>query len=393
MLSGRQNLAIARTSHSRFFSTPTLQSELLHPSKPSQLSISTQQSELLHPPKPSQYRRRRLRDHPPRRVLPSSSTTSTKGYLVPVAAIHIAQTIDLFPVLSAVFSARNATRQHKMFGKNSFVVELPTLRPGYWQPPRYVAVFRYGMIVALNVAPKELAEIIREIKKHHTTEPEQGLSGFERKETYGVLVEQQNNESSLDESSGFRSNHEETEEKVVTGDYCIVPELDMNGVAVICNIMAQTVALDSYNDTVDGLLANFAKINKAVTKTGSFTSTDKDFLFRTVAQNNSIFIDMISRVRIKDRSDTAWNLSKYEKIHYGMKEEFEIDDRFQHIEFKLNLIQQNAKFFLEMLQHQKSTSLEWTIVVLIVLECMLMCVEMSGNGDLIFKTLPKLVTG
>jgi uncharacterized Rmd1/YagE family protein len=176
----------------------------------------------------------------------------------------------------------------------------------------------------------------------------------------------------------------------VTGDHCVVPELDMNGVAVISTIMAQTVALDSYNDTVDGLLANFAEINATVAKTGQFTPSHKDFLLRTVAQNNSIFIDMISRVRIKDRSDTAWNLIKYEDIHYGMKEEFEIDDRFDQIEFKLNLIQQNAKFFLEMLQDKKSNFLEWTIVVLICFECVLMCVEMSGKGEEVFKSLPQL---
>ena len=155
--------------------------------------------------------------------------------------------------------------------------------------------------------------------------------------------------------------------------------------------MAQTVALDSYNDTVDELLANFGKINSTVTKTGSFSAADKTFLFKTVAQNNSIFIDMISRVRLKDRSETAWNLVKYEKIHYDMKEEFEIDARFDHIEFKLNLIQKNAKFFLEVLQHQKSNSLEWIIVVLIGVECVIMCVDMSGMGQTMFAPVLDLL--
>lgn len=264
-----------------------------------------------------------------------------------------------------------------MFGKTSFVVELP---PSQTSRNRYVAVFRFGSIVALNVSPRELADIIREIKKHHKTEPS-ALSGFERKENFGILIQRPTPTPPVSEEEG--------RQLVVTGDYCIVPELDMNGVAVICNIMAQTVALDSYNDTVDGLLANFAEINATVVKTGTFTPSHRDFLLRTVAQNNSIFIDMISRVRIKDRSETAWNLVKYEDIHYGMKEEFEIDDRFDQIEFKLNLIQQNAKFFLNMLQDKKSNSLEWTIVVLILLECVLMCIEMSGAGEPLFQSLVK----
>ena len=135
---------------------------------------------------------------------------------------------------------------------------------------------------------------------------------------------------------------------------------------------------------------------------------------------------MISKVRIKDRSDTAWNLTKYETIHYGLKEEFvrvlrfyvklaclltflllvsstslgffslfyrssnqtqELDDRFENIEFKLNLIHNNAKFFLEVMHHQKANNLEWIIVVLILAECILMCIEMSGFGESFFRFL------
>jgi hypothetical protein len=65
----------------------------------------------------------------------------------------------------------------------------------------------------------------------------------------------------------------------------------------------------------------------------------------------------------------------------------EIDDRFENIEFKLNLIQQNAKFFLEVLHHQKSNNLEWIIAILILLECILMCIEMSGLGEAVLPDM------
>jgi uncharacterized Rmd1/YagE family protein len=70
-----------------------------------------------------------------------------------------------------------------------------------------------------------------------------------------------------------------------------------------------------------------------------------------------------------------------------MREEFEIESRFENIEFKLNLIQQNAKFFLEMLNEKKSNSLEWTIIVLISFECMLMIMDMSGLGPTLLKAI------
>lgn len=51
------------------------------------------------------------------------------------------------------------------------------------------------------------------------------------------------------------------------------------------------------------------------------------------------------------------------------------------IEFKLDLIQQNAKFFLEVMHAQKSNTLEWVIIVLISFECVLMIMDMSGLGE------------
>jgi uncharacterized Rmd1/YagE family protein len=255
------------------------------------------------------------------------------GMIIPVSAIHIAQTIDLLPIMTTVFGRGTPVKKH-LAGKYSIYIQLDdpaasisrsgqasTNVPGgeeeeeeqlarvseerrrQQEPgvPRYVAIFRFGSVVFFNVSPKEAAALVRDIRRH-ATDPV--LAGSERKENFGVLVGA-------------------AEAPDVKSDYVQVPDqLDMNGVKVIGHIMAQTVALDAYSDTVDALLANFAKINSTVTRTGSFTAGDKNFLFRTVAQNNSIFIDMISKIRIKDRSDTAWNLTKYQNIHYGMKEEF-----------------------------------------------------------------------
>lgn len=114
---------------------------------------------------------------------------------------------------------------------------------------------------------------------------------------------------------------------------------------------------------------------------------DKETLFKVVAQNNSLMMNIIGKLGIKDKSDIAWELAEYESVYEGMKREFEIEDRFENIEFKLNTIQSNAKFFLEVLAHQKSTSLEWIIVVLIAFESALMILEMSGQGEKIFSGL------
>lgn len=291
----------------------------------------------------------------------------------PVKAVHAAQSIDLAKVIANVFLAKS---ERRMMERHSVVVQLRPTATGDNQASRFIAVFDFGSVVLFNVAPREEVELLREIKQFASGPV---LSGSERKEKFCVHVQP---------DAGDGSIHDGESEDVVTADYCVVQELNMKAVDVISNVMAQSVALDSYNDTVDELLDQFESINKKVMSgEGGLTTSDRDKMFRTVAQNNGIFIEMVSKVGIKDRIDTAWVMSQYENISEGMREEFDIDQRFEHIEFKLNLIQQNAKFFLEILAHQKSNMLEWIIIVLISFECVLMCMEMSGVGGIVFGYL------
>ncbi len=329
-----------------------------------------------------------------------------------VKSIHVASQINIAKVLTTVFGPDSAIpAMRHMFGKTSIIIELPpvlelcenkesnknsastpfsrvkknvppTSKNGevfandYFhseqsQPrPRFVAVFRYGSVVLFNVSPKDAGSILEDIKSH-STEPIP--KPFERRERFEVAIS---------------PNMQETAH--VNADFATVKELNINNVAIISRIMAQTVAFDSYNDMVDELLATFADINSTVKRTGNFTAMEKDMLFKVVAQNNSLFIDIIAKLGIKERSDTAWNMSQYERLYDGMRDEFEIENRFDQIELKLNMIQQNAKFFLELLHNQKSDTLEWIIIVLIGFECILMIMDMSGLGEAYF---PKFGSG
>lgn len=318
---------------------------------------------------------------------PSPFARSAEYGSYPVIAIQVARSIDLSQVSSKVLATKGV---RKMKERLSVVAQL---RPnnedalgntvGNEEAARFVAVFRFGSVVFFNVSPKDIASLVDEIKLYSTGS---SLSP-ERKDRFCVHVQPSH-------STPLMQDHDdddyEDDEDVVTADYCIVPELNMKAVDVISNIMAQSVALDSYNDTVDKLLADFERINNKVTNEGKLSLIDRDKMFRSVAENNAIFLKL-TKVGIKDREDTAWNLSQYENISEGMREEFDIDRRFEHIEFKLNLIQQNAKFFLEVLANRKSDSLEWIIIVLILLECILMCVEMSGMGEPLFSFLGQYV--
>lgn len=98
-------------------------------------------------------------------------------------------------------------------------------------------------------------------------------------------------------------------------------------------------------------------------------------LFKLVAQNNAVLIAVLSKLSLLERSDTAWKMPAYVHVWEGLRDEFEIDTRFDNLKYKLNLIQDNTKFFLEIMHNQKSNMLEWIIIVLISAECVLMVMD------------------
>lgn len=291
-----------------------------------------------------------------------------------VDAYYAAKTIDLAPLIISDFAKGSVRRK---YNKDSLVLQLsassddvsPTDFSNKQSLPSYVAVYRFGSIIFFNVGPREKAKLL-ECVKRHAFEPV--ATGFEQRDSFGVRV--------MPEASRTR----------VTSEHAIVNKLDLNAVAVISEVMAQSVALDSYNDIVDSLLENFAVVNSKISATNQMDGLDKKMLFSKIAQNNRIFIDLISKLRIKGRSQIAWDQGEYEVIHSGMTTEFDIDDRFELIQFKLDLIQQNSKLFLEVIHHQKSASVEWVIVGLIGVECVLMCLDMSGQGSVMFEYAKKV---
>jgi uncharacterized Rmd1/YagE family protein len=238
-----------------------------------------------------------------------------------VHAYHVAQSIDLPKVISNVLATKSV---RKMMERLSIVVQLQP------QPedaaPRFVAVFGFGSVVFFNVPPRDRADLLWEIKNHALSPV---LSGNEQREKFCVHIQPSlHNETSSSSTTADSSDDgaEEAEPDIVTGDYCVVQELNMKAVDVISNVMAQSVALDAYNDMVDELLADFERINKAVVADGNLAALHRDKMFRAVALNNAIFIEMVSKVGIKDRIDTAWNLSQYEEVSRGLIEEFDIEE-------------------------------------------------------------------
>ncbi|GBG28373.1 Sporulation protein RMD1 [Hondaea fermentalgiana] len=151
----------------------------------------------------------------------------------------------------------------------------------------------------------------------------------------------------------------------------VVQKMDMNNIRVIASVLGQSVALGHFERVVDGMLQSFESANSEETLSAhSYTPSRTKLLYRMLSESNSVLSEVIVKLGVLDRTrmKEAWRFPKYGVIWEGLREEFEISDRFSVLEMKASYLQSNMRFLVELIHSHKGERLEWMIIVLITLE-------------------------
>lgn len=224
---------------------------------------------------------------------------------------------------------------------------------------RYVVVFQYGSAVLFNIADHEAEHYLDIIRKHAS-----GWLPEMRKDDYAV-VEKPSLTTWM--KGGL--------------DYIVLKSLDTDGIRIIASVLGQSIALDHYIRQVDDMVEEFTEINRVMEKTGNFTMQRKK-LFQLVGKANSNLADVIIRLGLFDRSEIAWKNSNYAQILEYLREEYELNQRFGSLDFKLKFVEHNIHFLQEVLQNRRSDLLEWGVIILLIIEIVISLYEIIKDSSM-----------
>ncbi|XP_060184852.1 protein RETARDED ROOT GROWTH-LIKE-like [Lycium barbarum] len=223
----------------------------------------------------------------------------------------------------------------------------------------YMVVFQYGSIVLFNVSDHEVDGYLKIVERHAS-----GLLPEMRKDEYEV---REKPTLSTWMQGGL--------------DYIMLQYMNVDGIRTIGSVLGQSIALDYYVRQVDGMVAEFTDINRGMEKTGTFTMERKK-LFQLVGKANSNLADVILKLGLFERSDIAWKDAKYAQIWEYLRDEFELTQRFQSLDFKLKFVEHNIRFLQEILQNRKSDFLEWLIIILIGAEILISVYDIAHKSSI-----------
>lgn len=163
-------------------------------------------------------------------------------------------------------------------------------------------------------------------------------------------------------------------ESVVTFDRAVVSNLDTHVVELISLTLAQSVAMDYYEEDVRAAYGRVEEFANTLAARGKIRLSERainQFVGSILGVRNQIAMTL----SLLDAPLATWEREAYDKLYRSLRVAFEIDDRYRTVEHKIQLIQQNLEIFVDLVQYRRSQLLELTVIVLIAFEVVLALAE------------------
>ncbi|HII15054.1 MAG TPA: RMD1 family protein [Nanoarchaeota archaeon] len=145
-------------------------------------------------------------------------------------------------------------------------------------------------------------------------------------------------------------------------------------IEIVARMLAQSVALENYENKVDGIVNSFAALNRQLKDHGRLKGGSKELL-KIIGTNNTIVETIVSKMALLEEPAAAWESEEVEWLFNRLRRVFELEERFKHIQYKLEFIQNNSEVMLDILNNRKAEILEWVVIILIAIEILIFVYE------------------
>jgi uncharacterized Rmd1/YagE family protein len=155
-------------------------------------------------------------------------------------------------------------------------------------------------------------------------------------------------------------------EEKVTFEELHIQVLDLEKIKIISYVSAQSVALERYEKNL---------------KVAGQTRFTQSGLLRQVGHVLSVKQNAVSSLSLFDKPDETWKRGEIEQLYDQLRTEYELRDRFDILNEKIDFLSENNTTLLNFISGQRANLLEWIVIILIVLEIVIFVLD-------IFKVFP-----
>ncbi len=147
---------------------------------------------------------------------------------------------------------------------------------------------------------------------------------------------------------------------------------------MIAVVLAQSVALDHYENIVDQQILKVSRINDHLTKFGKLHASHKNII-KLIGETNKALENTIFHVDVLDKPPITWDHKDLEILYEKANSIFELSLRFKNLKIKADYIDSQLTRFIEILRSRRSMRLEVIIILLIAIEVIIYLFEIIRN--------------
>lgn len=201
-----------------------------------------------------------------------------------------------------------------------------------YEPKKWFALFRYGVVVMWNFSQEDQKSLMKRLKPY--VEMALDIPMFE--------------EMNPDEVKRFGN-------------------LSPQKVRLGSTVLSRSVVMDYFEQKVDEILNLYMEVSRSLMTTGKAGMKTKTLL-KQVGSVMSIRNAAVSQLSVMDKPDSTWEDSELDVLYTELEAEYELWDRFEVLNQKLEAIYKDSEFIIDALERRSMFIMELMIVLLFLYE-------------------------
>jgi uncharacterized Rmd1/YagE family protein len=262
-------------------------------------------------------------------VIRKKQKDKKKKPLFSVEVVYVGESIDLK-------RAQETLRQYSLLNReHPLVIRL--------LDGQFVVLTKFGAVSFWNVGEKlkkqflaELAACAKSVKSHYS---------YKEKTKVATGVETER----------------------VTFDKVFLTELNLEKIRIISYVLSQSVALERHEDEIEGSINELGAIIENLKVKGRPLLRERELL-KQVGKVFSVKQIAVAHLSLFDKPDEAWELPELETLYLRLRREYEMEDRFDILDEKINFLSENVKMLMDYIAEKRNAFLELIIIILIAID-------------------------
>ena len=216
----------------------------------------------------------------------------------------------------------------------------------------FVAIYRFGVAVLVGLSPLEEEDFLGQLKLRVT-----GKRGRVDDETALIAVSDAH------------------EDKIPPGGPIQVRDMSEERFLVVADALAKSVSLTRDEREVNAVFDIIEPFAAELARTGR-PPWKRRAMLRLIGQMLLVQHRVSGRVAVEEKPDVLWDRPDLERLYARLDDEYELKERAGMLKRKLDVIVETARALTDIIDADRATRLEATIVVLIIAEILITFYQM-----------------